>query len=104
VAIAAAFRAAKWLPRPAPPLSVRYAEVVESTPGQLSGNCVATNIFSTGWPGQIRITEPFRDLMERQIIIHFADGVAEAIHRGERRKRAALISDCGRICAGNGMV
>jgi hypothetical protein len=30
------------------------------------------------------------DLMERQIVIHLAGGIAEAISRGERRKHAVL--------------
>ena len=56
-----AFRSAKWLPRPAPPLPVRS-----------------------------RVAPRFRDLMELQSAIHLAGGLAEAIHRGERRKEEIL--------------
>jgi hypothetical protein len=90
VAAILAFRDAKWLPRSPPSVRVRSVEIAEDAPGRWIGNCVATNIFSTSWPSQIRITEPFRDLMERQIIIHFAGGVAEAIPRGERRRGEVL--------------
>jgi len=60
---------------------------VESTPGQWTGNCVGTNIYSTKWK---RVSEWFRDLMEAQVSIHLAGGIAEAIHRGERRRHEVL--------------
>lgn len=56
-------------------------------PGQWTGNCVGTNIYSTKWK---RVSERFRDLMEAQVSIHLAGGIADAIHRGERRGRAVL--------------
>lgn len=41
------------------------------------------------WPVK-SIAEPFRDLMESQVVIELAGGIAEACHRGERRRRAIL--------------
>ena len=88
VAISAVFRDAAWLPYPPPPVRVRSVEVVESTPpGQWTGSCVGTNIYSTSWK---RVSERFRDLMEAQVIVELAGGIAEAIHRGERRKQEVL--------------
>jgi hypothetical protein len=84
VAVVTAFRDAAWLPHPPPPLPVRYVEITEDTPGQWTGNCVAFNIYSTKWPIEC-LAEPYRDLMERQIVIHLAGGIAEAISRGETR-------------------
>jgi hypothetical protein len=90
VAAVLAFTNAAWLPRPMPSVRVRSVEIREDAPGQWSGNCVATNVYSTGWPKQYRIAKPFRDLMERQIIIHYAGGVSESIYRGESRRHAVL--------------
>jgi hypothetical protein len=47
-AVLIAFKTAPWLPRPAPPLPVRYIEITEDAQGQWRGVCVATNIYS-GW-------------------------------------------------------
>jgi hypothetical protein len=77
------------LPNPLPRLLVRHVEITQDTPGQWGGNCVATSIYSTNWPIEC-IAEPFRDLMERQIVVHLAGGIAETISRGERRKHAVL--------------
>jgi hypothetical protein len=55
------------LPNPLPRLLVRHVEITQDTPGQWGGNCVATSIYSTNWPIEC-IAEPFRDLMERQIV------------------------------------
>ena len=82
------FRTAKWLPFPPPPLPVTCIEIADS-PAGLSGSCTALNIYSTRWSDK-RVSERFRDLMERQIAIHLAGGLAEAIHRGERRKEEVL--------------
>jgi hypothetical protein len=84
-----AFKTAPWLPHPAPPLPVRYIEITEDAPGQWRGVCVATNIYSTRWP-EDRVAPCYCDLMQRQIAIHFGGGIAEAVHRGERRGRAVL--------------
>ena len=84
-----AFRDAAWLPNPMPPVLVRSVEIAECTPGQWVGNCVGTNIYSAEW--DIACIAPrFRPLMEAQVVIHLAGGVAEAIFRGERRAREAL--------------
>lgn len=48
-----------------------------------------TNIYSSRWSNK-RVGERFGDLMERQVFVHLAGGIAEAIHRGERRKHEAL--------------
>ena len=53
------------------------------------GNCFGANIYSVRWPVK-SIAEPFRDLMESQVVIELAGGIAEACHRGERRRRAIL--------------
>jgi hypothetical protein len=87
VAITMAFRDAAWLPRPPPPLPVTYVEVTD-TPGQ-TGSCVSLNIYSTRWSIDV-ISEPYRDLMERQIVIHLAGGIAEAVACGERRAGEVL--------------
>src|SRR5258708_13794030 len=79
-----AFRNAAWLPKPPPPQLVSYVEITED-----NGTCCATNIYSTGWSDK-RISEPYRDLMEWQIVIELAGGIAEAVHRGERRPHAIL--------------
>jgi hypothetical protein len=89
VAMVLAFRHAAWLPHPPPPLLVRYVEITEHAPGQWTGSCVGPNIYSVRWPIDC-IAEPYRDLMERQIVIELAGGVAEAIHRGERRESEVL--------------
>jgi hypothetical protein len=89
VAIVLAFRTAAWLPYPPPSVRVRSVEITEDTPGQWGGNCVGTNIYSTRWPIEC-IAEPYRDLMEAQIVIHLAGGIAEAVHRGERRRQEVL--------------
>ena len=82
------FRTAKWLPRPPPPLPVTCIEVTDSPTGW-SGSCTALNIYSTRWSDK-RVSERFRDLMERQVAIHLCGGISEAIHRGERRKEEIL--------------
>ena len=55
----------------------------------LGGNCFGADIYSVRWPVK-SIAEPFRDLMESQVVIELAGGIAEACHRGERRRRAIL--------------
>jgi hypothetical protein len=77
-----AFRtAAYWLPHPAPPLPVRYVEITED-----SGHCVAASVYSSAWG----IAPRYLDLMQWQVVIHLAGGVAEAISRGERRRHEVL--------------
>ena len=95
VAIVWAFRAAAWLPNPPPPLPVRYIEITDSAAGW-SGNCFATDVYSMKWPIDC-IAPRFRPLMEAQVVIELAGGVAEAVFRGEQRKHAILafaVSNC----------
>jgi hypothetical protein len=80
-----AFRTAAWLPYPPPPLPLRYIEITE----ELGGSCVAANIYSTQWSVDC-IAPPYRPLMEAQLVIELAGGVAEAVHRGEGRAREVL--------------
>jgi hypothetical protein len=85
IATLLAFRDAKWLPRPMPRSLIGYVEIVEDAPGQWSGNCVSQDIYSPNWSID-RLTEPYRPLMEWQVVIELAGGLAEAIHRGERNE------------------
>jgi hypothetical protein len=41
------------------------------------------------WP-EDRIAPRYRDLMEAQITIHLCGGLAESVHRGERRRHEVL--------------
>ena len=85
VAIVLAFRDAAWLPHPPPPLPVKYVEITDDG----GGNCVGMSVYSVKW--DISCIKPrYRDLMERQAIVHLAGGISEAIYRGERRGREAL--------------
>jgi hypothetical protein len=56
---------------------------------KICGSCISPDIYSTRWPIGC-IAEPYRDLMEWQVVVELAGGIAEAIHRGERRKQAVL--------------
>ena len=82
------FRTARWLPYPPPKPRVRSVEIVESG-GRWSGHCIATNIFSTRWSSK-RVSQRYRDLMERQIAVHLSGGLAEAAFRGEQRMEEIL--------------
>jgi hypothetical protein len=88
IAVLWAFKTARWLPRPAPPLPVRYVEVVAHGSGQWGGNCVALSVYSPRWG--TCIAPRFHDLMRRQAVVHLAGGVGEAIARGETRKSHVL--------------
>jgi hypothetical protein len=51
----------------------------------MGGACVGLDIYSMKW--DIACIAPrYRDLMERQVCIHLAGGIAEAIHRGVRHE------------------
>lgn len=89
IAITMAFRTAKWLPYPPPLPPVKFVEIIDHGSGRLGGNCFGADIYSVRWPVK-SIAEPFRDLMESQVVIELAGGIAEACHRGERRRRAIL--------------
>ena len=97
VATVAAFQMAKWLPRPRPSVLVRRVEITQDAAGEWTGHCVATNIYSTGWPRH-RIASRYRPLMQSQITIHLAGGLAEAAHRGVRRKDAILAYAMDHCC------
>jgi hypothetical protein len=89
------FRTATWLPHKPPALPVRRIEIVESAPGQWSGDCTGANIYSVAWPLDC-IAPPYRPLMEQQAIVHLSGGVSEAIHRGARRSEVLAFAkaDC----------
>ena len=70
-------------------MAVQFIEVTQDAAGQWGGTCAALDIYSVKWPIDVLIA-PFRDLMERQVTIHLAGGIAEAIHHGVRRGREAL--------------
>ena len=90
VAIVAAFRDAAWLPKPAPEVLVRYVEITEdTTPGQWTGIAAGTSIYSTTWP-EHRIAPRYVNLMRAQVCVHLAGSIAEACHRGERRRKEIL--------------
>ena len=76
-------------PLPMPALPVKFVKLEEETLGRWSGLCYGPEIYSTIWPDQ-RIDHQWREAMEWQIVINFAGGIAEAIHRGEKRKRDLL--------------
>ena len=88
VAVVLGFRGAAWLPFAPPPSPVRFVELTDSAAG-CSGSCTAANIFSTRWSVR-RVGQRYRDLMERQVAIHLAGGIAESIHRGVRGKEEIL--------------
>ena len=83
-----AFRMAQWLPRPRPAVLVRRVEITQDT-GEWRGHCVATNVYSVAWPRH-RLASRYKPLMQSQVSIHLAGGLAEAAHRGVRRKNAIL--------------
>jgi hypothetical protein len=69
------FRDAHWLPKPPPLLPVRYVDVRDGG----GGACVGANIYSS----TSCIKERYRPLMEWQVMIYLAGGVADGLHRGE---------------------
>ena len=89
LATVTAFRDAAWLPFPPPPLLVQHVEIAQNASGQWNGYCRSKCVYSVQWL-ENRIGPRYRDLMERQIVIHLAGGVAESIQRGERRPHAVL--------------
>ena len=80
-----------------PPAAVaRQVHRDHETPPRWSGNCFATDVYSMKWPIDC-IAPRFRPLMEAQVVIELAGGVAEAVFRGEQRKHAILafaVSNC----------
>jgi hypothetical protein len=102
VAIVLAFSDAAWLPKPPPPLPVRYVEITQDAAGQWGGSCVGKNIYSTRWPARC-IAPRYRPLMERQILVELSGGIAESIYRGEAQMtvatRRAMDADLGKALA-----
>jgi hypothetical protein len=74
------FARAQWLPYGRPRLPVQRIEITEHD-GHYSGFCKGPDIYSTRWP-EHRIHNRYRGLMEKQIMIHYAGGIASAILSG----------------------
>ena len=88
VATVWAFRDAKWLPKPPPALPVRYVEIIQNGRGW-GGTCCGADIYSLKWPLDC-IAERYRPLMEKQVCIHLAGGISEAVHLGIRNRHEVL--------------
>jgi hypothetical protein len=90
VATVIAFRTAR-LPMPPPMPVIKLVEITAGTnpPHQWGGQCFGPNIYATEWPSTT-IDLIYRDAMEWQIVIDQAGGIAEAIHRGERRIKKVM--------------
>jgi hypothetical protein len=88
VATVLAFRRARWLPYERQRCPSDRA-IAEDTPGQWGGACVGLDIYSMKW--DLACVAPrYRDLMEAQVVIHLAGGIAEAIHRGVCSRQEVL--------------
>jgi hypothetical protein len=86
VATMLAFRTARLPMRP-PERIIKFIEITaEGSNAQRGGLCFGPNIYAIEWP-EARIDRAYRDVMEWQIVIDLAGGIAEAISRGERRKK-----------------
>jgi hypothetical protein len=95
------FRDAEWLPHPMPELPVKYLEISQCGFREWNGNCLSKNIYSSR--ADCFSSQAYRDLMERQVIIELAGGVAESIYRDvplhecncdtDRKKVAAVLGD-----------
>lgn len=93
---AVAYRRAH-LPPSMSPLSVKYAAVLREDNGKASGICFGSNVYMPEYAIQLPSWN-WRDAMQWQIIANLAGGVAEAIHRGERRKQDVMwfaLLNCG---------
>ena len=99
-----AFRTAKFLTNPSSPL-IGFVEIGPSTQKNVwAGLVERSSIYPDKWPAYKRITWDHRDAMEWEITVYLAGGIAEAIYRGERRKKhvlrfAMLNSGCDEDCA-----
>jgi hypothetical protein len=89
-------------PMPAPPIPVELIEIY--TPEKphpylrAEGKNYGISTYAPEWPAERRIAPEWREAMEWHIVIMLAGGIAEAIARGERRKRQVLpfaIAHCG---------
>src|SRR3981081_1958795 len=70
--------------------AIKYVEISEGEmpAGQWSGSCHGPDIYSPAWP-VARIAPQKTCKMELQIVIDLAGPIAEAVARGERRKKYA---------------
>jgi hypothetical protein len=99
VATMLAFRTARLPMRP-PKRIIKFIEITaEGSNAQWGGLCFGPNIYAIEWP-EGRIDWKYHEAMEWQIVIDLAGGIAEAISRGERRKKeifwfAAFNCACG---------
>ena len=85
-----AFRTARLPMRP-PKRIIKFIEITaEGSNAQWGGLCFGPNIYAIEWP-EGRIDWKYREAMEWQIVIDLAGGIAEAISRGERRKREVFV-------------
>jgi hypothetical protein len=97
VATLLAFRTAR-LPMSPPKSIIKFVEIYIDGAAQWGGLCFGPNIYATQWP-EGRINWKYRDAMEWQIVIDLAGGIAEAISRGERRKKEVfLFAACNCAC------
>jgi hypothetical protein len=62
-------------------------EIFERNPGSWGGYCDSPTLYSTQWPALERIAPKWRDAMEWRIVSGMAGGIAEAVLRGEGRKK-----------------
>lgn len=101
VATVLMFQQAEWLPGPAPLLPVKYVEIEEHAYGEWGGNCFGSNIYNSN--ADCYRSQAYRDLMERQVVIELAGGVAESMYRDapirdccaeiDRKKAATVLAD-----------
>ena len=77
--------------------SVKYAAIVREEDGKAGGNCYGGLVYHARYAARLPGWN-WRDAMEWQIVIDMAGGVAEAIHRGERRQKEVFwfaMLNCG---------
>jgi hypothetical protein len=78
--------------------AINFVDITEGkTPEhRWRGRCHGQDIYSPAWPGT-RIAPQHRRRMEWQIVVDLAGPIAEAVRRGERRKKhigAFALFDC----------
>ncbi|WP_454616509.1 hypothetical protein [Bradyrhizobium cenepequi] len=83
-----------------PEHSIKFIETTAAgSTAKWDGLCFGPDIYTIEWP-EARVDWLYREAMEWQIVIDLARGIAEAISRGERRKKqvfwfAAFNCACG---------
>lgn len=85
------------LPPLNPPPSVKHVSIVRQEDGKFGGLCFGSNVYRPEYAANLP-QWPWQHAMEWQIMMNMAGGVAEAIHRGERRQRHVMwfaLFDCG---------